>query len=158
MGLFSGATHVRRLPPYLIIVLDPLPTIPLPTSIAGIPSYFTDDIADIGPGAGQTCRGLPIRTHTCFTLWELPDFDERKSILAELFPLGVRSLGWIGTRWVLFTIVPVKAAGILQRAIGNMIAIFLSHKKRIMTALSVNPSRPQVTTIIQTTTHGCMRV
>jgi hypothetical protein len=58
----------------------------------------------------------------------VPTIPRPKSILAELVPLGVRSLGWVGTRCVLFTIVPAKAADILPRAIGNMVATFLPHK------------------------------
>jgi hypothetical protein len=129
MALFPRTTHVRHLPPYLIMVIEPLPTIPLPTSIAGIPCHFTDDVKDLGPVAGAICRGAPLRRDTRFTLWELPDFEERKSILEELLPLGVRALGWVGTRWVLFTIAPSdKVADILPRAIGNMVATFLPHK------------------------------
>jgi hypothetical protein len=130
MALFPGCTNVKHIPPYLIIVLKPVPTIPLPTSIAGIPIYFTDDAKDLGPIAGSICRGAPIRRETRFTLWELPDFTERTSILEELLPLGVRALGWVGTRWLLYIIAPESddIADKLPRVIGNMVATFLPYK------------------------------
>ena len=61
-------------------------------------------------------------------LWTLPDVEVRRAILQDLVPLGVRSLGWVGTRWLLFADISDNTVNVLPRTIGNMLASFLPYK------------------------------
>ena len=130
MKLFPGCVHVKHLPPYLILVVKPMPNTRLPNAIADIPCYITESETDLGPVGGINCHGPPCQGGMKFELWRLPRHEVRRSILQELLPLGVRSLGWVGTRWLMVADMPEeRAVRVLPRKIGNMIASFLPHKR-----------------------------
>jgi hypothetical protein len=104
----GGQNHLRPLcrsqrcpsfPPYLRVVCNSLPK-RIPRTLAGIPCRFTTNLNEI-PLQGIFCRGPAISVGTICRPWILPPFDTRKNIAQLLVKHGVRSVGWLGTRWLL---------------------------------------------------------
>ena len=126
LSIFPGATHLRHFPPHLIIVLNPLPEQPLPAAIAGVPCYFTTEETDLGPLAGNICSGPDLFPHMKLPLWQLPDYEMRVKILEQLIPVGVRSLGWAGTRWIMFDLDSSPEIHLrLPRTIAGIISTYM---------------------------------
>ena len=90
---------VILMPPYLTLFCDTIP-LTTPKTIAGVPCHFTRDENDI-PLHGTFCRGEPIMIGEKQDVWVLPTHSTRVSILEFLAPLGVCSIAWLGTRWLL---------------------------------------------------------
>ena len=96
--VYPTITEVLHLPPFLIIVCDPVPST-VPRSIAGIPCHFTSDPADI-PLKGIFPRGKPVIIGKKLKPWEFPLPAARVEILKHLLQYRARSIGWLGTRWL----------------------------------------------------------
>jgi hypothetical protein len=97
--MYPGVSRVLHLPPYLHVVCDKIPE-QVPRTLAGIPCRFTTNLTEI-PLCGTFCRGPAISVGTVCRPWILPPFDTRKEIAQLLVSRGVRSVGWLGTRWLL---------------------------------------------------------
>ena len=97
--LSAGVSDVLHFPPYLRVVCSSLPK-RIPRTLAGIRCRFTTNLKEI-PLQGIFCRGPAISVFTICRPWILPPFDTRKNIAQLLVKHGVRSVGWLGTRWLL---------------------------------------------------------
>ena len=97
--IYPGVTDVLHFPPYLRVVCETLPE-QIPRTLAGIPCQFTTNPDEI-PLRGTFCRGPAISLGSICPPWILPPFNTRKKIAQHLVSSGVRSVGWLGTRWLL---------------------------------------------------------
>jgi len=127
-GLFPDVRRVLHMPPYLTLVCETLPEI-RPHLIAGIPCHFTTEPNGI-PMQGEWCRGPPLELGIPTPLWKLPSLDTRKEIIKNLAPHGVRSIGWMGTRWLLEVENPDSSTkAVLPRTINGLVSSFRPFKR-----------------------------
>jgi hypothetical protein len=131
------------MPPYLTLVCDTIPST-APKTIAGVPCHFTLKENDI-PLHGTFCRGKPITIGDNQDVWVLPTPSTRVSILEFLAPLGVCSIAWLGTRWLLEV---NSVTGDTEQRLPCLINGLVASFRRYAKPKEHSVSRPKIPTLI----------
>ncbi|KAL8734989.1 MAG: hypothetical protein Q9166_001114 [cf. Caloplaca sp. 2 TL-2023] len=100
--LFPSSFAIEVCPPFLIVLMDNLPTKPWPLTIGGLPVHFTTSKDDEPFKKGQLGRGPRALTHLDLHKSSINISEEVLNQAASVFPkLGVKvkDLFWFGGLW-----------------------------------------------------------
>lgn len=119
--------HVSSL--YITVVYQSIPTVKLPSSIAGLHRVFSTDENSLSDLEGKRDLRPHMYPEKEYLLRERPPFSDRVEILDHPADTGIRDFGWPATRWVI--LIENILDGIERKlpwSIGNRVVTYVCHR------------------------------